>query len=202
MIEEKPKLNNKISLQDFKDFYWLKAELVSFCKENNINRSGGKIEITNRIIYFIETGKNLGKTKINAQKSKSNFNWNIEKLSCETVITDNYKNTENVRQFFTVEIGKHFKFNVLFIHWIKQNIGKTLKDAIEEWNRIYILKKDKNYKSEIGIQFEYNTYIRDFLEDNPKMSIRDAKKYWMLKREIRGSMKYTKSDLELIVNNE
>jgi len=202
MINKRPKLNNKISLQDFKDFYWLKAELVSFCKENNINRSGGKIEITNRIIHFLETGKNLEKTKINAQKSKSSFNWNTEKLSCETVITDNYKNTENVRQFFTVEIGKHFKFNVLFINWIKQNIGKTLKDAIEEWNRIYILKKDKNYKSEIGIQFEYNTYIRDFLEDNPKMSIRDAKKYWLLKREIRGSMKYTKSDLELTVYNE
>ena len=165
-------------------------------------RSGGKIEITNRIIYFIETGKNLEKTKINTQKSKLNFNWNTEKLSCETIITDNYRNTENVRQFFTVEIGKHFKFNVLFIHWIKQNIGKTLKDAIEEWNRIYILKKDKNYKSEIGIQFEYNTYIRDFLANNPKMSIRDAKKYWLLKRETRGSMKYTKSDLELIVNNE
>jgi len=202
MINKRPKLNNKISLQDFKDFYWLKAELVSFCKENNINRSGGKIEITNRIIYFLETGKNLGKTKINAQKSKSNFNWNAEKLSYETVITDNYKNTENVRQFFTVEIGKHFKFNVLFIHWIKQNIGKTLKDAIEEWNRIYILKKDKNYKSEIDTQFEYNTYIRDFLANNPKMSIRDAKKYWMLKRETRGSMKYTKSDLELIMKNE
>ena len=74
MIEEKPKLNNKISLQDFKDFYWLKAELVSFCKDNNINCSGGKIEIRNRIIYFLETGKNLEKTKINTQKSKSNFN--------------------------------------------------------------------------------------------------------------------------------
>ena len=165
MINKKPELNNKISLQDFKDFYWLKAELISFCKENNINRSGGKIEITNRIIYFIETGKNLGKTKINTQKPKSNFNWNLEKLSCETVITDNYKNTETVRQFFTAEIGKHFKFNVLFINWMKQNIGKTLKDAIEEWNRIYILKKDKNHKSEIGVQFEYNTYIRDFLAD-------------------------------------
>ena len=200
MTDKKPKLNNKISLQDFKDFYWLKAELVAFCKKNNINRSGGKIEIINRIIYFIETGKNLEKTKINIQKSKSNFNWNAEKLSCETVITDNYKNTENVRQFFTAEIGKYFKFNVLFINWMKQNIGKTLKDAIEEWNRIYILKRDKNHKSEIGVQFEYNTYIRDFLADNPKLSIRDAKKYWMLKRETRGSMKYAKSDL--IIDNE
>ena len=195
MIEKRPKLKNDISLKDFQDFYWLKEELVSFCKENNIYHSGGKIEITNRIIYFLTTGKRAEKAI--SQKPKSNFDWNIEKLNCKTAITDNYKNTENVRQFFTYEIGNHFKFNVLFMNWIKQNIGKTLKDAIDEWHRIYLLKKDKNYKSEIDPQFEYNTYMRDFLEDNPTMSANDARKYWALKREIRGSKKYTKKDLEL-----
>jgi len=195
MTEKKPELNSNTSLKDFKDFYWLKEELVSFCKKNEINCSGGKIEIANRIIYFLETGKK--DRKRNVQRSKSNFDWNTERLSCETVITDNYKNTENVRRFFIDEIGTHFKFNVPFMNWAKQNIGKTLQDAANEWNRIYLLKKDKNYQSEIDSQFEYNAYMRDFLKDNPSLTANDARKYWMLKRETRGSKKYAKSDLQL-----
>jgi hypothetical protein len=195
MTEKRPELNGDISLKDFKDFYWLKEELVSFCKKNEIDCSGGKIEIANRIIYFLETGKKDKQHK--AQKSKSNFDWNVENLSRTTIITDNYKNTENVRRFFTAEIGTHFKFNVLFMNWMKQNIGKTLQDAADEWNRIQLLKKDKNYQSEIDSQFEYNAYMRDFLKDNPSLTTKDARKYWTLKRETRGSKKYAKSDLQL-----
>ena len=116
MIEKRPDLNNNISLKDFKDFYWLKKELVAFCKENNIDHSGGKIEITNRIIYFYTTRNKIKKTKINAKKSKSNFNWNVEKLTFETIITDNYKNTENIRQFFTIEIGN--TLSLMFYLWL------------------------------------------------------------------------------------
>ncbi len=39
----RPALNNKISAKDFKEFYWLKEELIIFCKANGINRNGGKI---------------------------------------------------------------------------------------------------------------------------------------------------------------
>ena len=196
MTEKRPELTENISLKDFRDFYWLKEELVLFCKKNEIDHSGGKIEITNRIIYFLETGKKDKKHII--KKSESNFDWNVECLSRETIITDNYKNTENVRRFFTAEIGTHFKFNVLFMTWMKQNIGKTLQDAADEWNRIQLLKKDKNYQSKIDSQFEYNAYMRDFLKDNPSLTSNDARKHWMLKRETRGSKKYAKSDLQLV----
>ena len=45
----RPELNDTISPQDFKDFYWLKEELVTFCKTKGISSSGGKIEIADRI---------------------------------------------------------------------------------------------------------------------------------------------------------
>lgn len=197
MNSKRPKLDKNTSPKDFKDFYWLKKELVLFCKDYNIISSGGKIEIANRIIHFLETGERIKSVKDKIDKPKSNFDWNSERLHLETKITDNYKNTENVRAFFTSEIGEHFKFNVLFMNWMKQNIGKTLKDAITEWNRICLLKKDKNYESKIGSQFEYNTYIRDFLKDNPDMSLDNARNFWLLKRETRGSKKYMKEDLLL-----
>jgi hypothetical protein len=198
MTEKRPALNNSISLKDFKDFYWLKEELISFCKKNEITHSGGKIEITNRIIHFLETGDKVKPGNIiGSRKSISKFDWSKEKLSLDTLITDNYKNTENVRSFFSNVIGSHFKFNALFMRWMKQNVGETLETAVAEWNRIYLMKNDESYESEIDPQFEYNTYMRDFLKDNPHLSAADARKYWMLKRNLRGSKKYTKDDLLL-----
>jgi hypothetical protein len=81
--------------------------------------------------------------------------------------------------------------------WMKDNVGKTLSDAIIEWHRIVKLKKEKNYISEIGPQFEYNKYIRAFFEDNPNLSSKDAIIHWKLKRSRRGTNEYERIDLEM-----
>jgi hypothetical protein len=97
---DRPPLNNHILLADFQDYYWLKSELQAYCKANEIDSSGGKIELTKRIVKFILTGEkdtNLNRFSI---KVSSKFNWNEETLYNDTIITDNYKNTENVRLFF------------------------------------------------------------------------------------------------------
>jgi len=61
-IMSRPKLDKEISINDFKDYYWLKEELVGFCRAIGINRSGGKIAIYNRIITFLENGEIIFKT--------------------------------------------------------------------------------------------------------------------------------------------
>ena len=113
------------------------------------------------------------------------------------MITDSYKNSENVRAFFIENIGPHFSFNTIFMRWMKENEGKTLEEAIIEWKRLHELKKDKNYQSEIEPQFEYNKYMRAFLADNPDLSSKDAMAFWNLKKKLRGTNEYEKSDLEL-----
>lgn len=104
----RPILDQNISLQDFKDFYWLKKELLAFCRIHGISTSGEKIEITSRIIKYLETGVVEKKPVVQQIKSSSRFNWNNEVLTKETLITDSYKNTENVRLFFKNQIGPHF----------------------------------------------------------------------------------------------
>jgi hypothetical protein len=191
----RPKLGKEISIKDFKDYYWLKEELVEFCRAIGINSSGGKIDISNRIIKFLENGELIIKSNIKKKTIISKFDWNMEKLNTATLITDNYRNTENVREFFQQNIGDHFKFNVEFMNWMKAHQGKTLGDAIEKWIEISKLKKDKNYKTEIAPQFEYNTYMRDFLNDNPHLSSKDAIKSWKIKRNKPGVKKYEIKDL-------
>ncbi len=61
----------------------------------------------------------------------NNFNWHSEPLNSNTIITANYKNTQNVRRFFQSHFGTNFKMNREFMAWLKTNAGKTLGDAIK-----------------------------------------------------------------------
>ncbi len=194
-MSERPKLNNEISEKDFKAFYWLKEELIQFCRAAGLKTSGGKIEISNRIAHFLKTGnKQVANTKA-VPKPKSKFDWNNEILSLETILTDNYKNTENVRSFFEKQLGKPFKFNVRFMNWMKVNAGKTLGDAIKQWKAIKLANKNNTGRKDIAPQFEYNRYLRDFLADNPELSRADGIELWKLKKTKRGDNVYKREDL-------
>ncbi|MGB0863719.1 MAG: hypothetical protein ACPGXZ_12430 [Saprospiraceae bacterium] len=88
-MDKRPNLDKNISIKDFQEFYWLKEELVIFCRKEGLRTGGSKIEITERISYFLKTREKkppILKTKI---KTTSKFDWNNAKLSLETVITDN-----------------------------------------------------------------------------------------------------------------
>jgi len=196
----RPELNKIIPLNDFQDFYWLKSELVSFCKTNGISAAGGKIEITGRIERFLAKGEVVG--AVGKPILTSKFDWKNSDLNLNTVLTDNYTNTENVRAFMTFHIGPHFRFNTGFMNWAKTNAGKSLNDAIDEWKRIYTLKKNKEHKSEIAPQFEYNRYIRDFLADNPGQNSGSAILIWKLKRKQPGDKNYNTNDLFLSEDNQ
>ena len=194
----RPRLDENISPAEFREYYWLKEELVAFCREVGIDCSGAKSDISDRIEAFLRTGVKPQKAVAKKLETLSSFDWNNEVLSPATVITDNYKNTQNVRKFFTQHIGTHFSFNVQFMNWTKANVGETLETAIAEWKRIHIQKKDKNIKTEIAPQFEYNRYIRDFLADNPDKTIAEAIHFWKLKKSRKGTNRYEKGDLETV----
>ncbi len=196
-MEKRPALTKDISLKDFRDFYWLKEELLDFCRVEQLDKRGGKIELTKRIEKYLETGiKEVA--KVEKQKCLSKFDWNSEKLTLETIITDNYKNTENVRAFFRDQIGDKFKFNVKFMNWMKTSQGERLKNAVDEWWKISKEIKNSRSQKEIAPQFEYNTYIRDFMLDNPLISREIAIECWKIKKSLRGDNKYHRNDLKLV----
>jgi len=197
-MDKRPTLNNQISIKDFQDFYWLKEELLKFCRSEGLRTTGSKIEIAKSIINYLETGiKNTAKRK-SANKHKSKFDWHSEKLTLNTIITDNYKNTQNVRLFFQNEIGKNFKFNVKFMNWMKANGGKTLADAIEQWKFLKVKNNTNKEQKNISPQFEYNRYLRDFLADNPNLNRAIGIKLWKVKKTLRGDNLYCKEDLKLL----
>ena len=186
-MSDRPKLDVTLDGNTFRNYYYLKEELVDFCRKNGLPTSGGKEEIIERIACFLDTGKVL-KPASRARKAVD-----VGEISEDTIIESGFVCSEKHRAFFKEKIGKSFSFNVLFQRWLKENSGKTYKDAIEAYYQI--LEEKKSTKTKIDKQFEYNTYIRDFFDDNKGKSLEDAINCWKYKKSLPGHNRYERSDL-------
>lgn len=186
-MADRPIINKQLDSKTFRDFYYLKEELVDFCRENGLPTSGGKIEITDRIAHFLDTGEIIS-TPVVKRKAAT-----IVKLDENTEIESDFVCSEKHRAFFKEKIGDTFSFNVAFQKWLKSNAGKTYKEAVTAYHQI--LEDKKKSKTSIDRQFEYNTYIRDFFADNQGKSLEDAIICWKYKKQLQGHNRYEKSDL-------
>ena len=187
---DRPELNKKLDSKTFRDYYYLKEELIDFCRKNNLQTTGSKIELTDRISKYLDTGEIISKT-YDSRRTKI-----IDEITLDSIIEDNFVCSEKHRAFYKKEIGNSFSFNVLFQKWLKSNAGKTYKDSIDAYYKI--LEDKKNNKTTIDKQFEYNTYIRDFFNDNKDKSLEQAIKCWKYKKSLKGHNKYEKTDLEIL----
>lgn len=189
-MSERPNLNLKLDSKTFKEYYYLKEELINFCRKNDLQTTGGKLELTERIVDFLDTGK---KTYTNHSSKKAKI---VNDLTIDTIIEENFVCSEKHRAFYKEQIGSSFSFNVAFQKWLKSNAGKTYQDSIDAYYQI--LEDKKKNKTTIDKQFEYNTYIRDFFNDNKDKSLEQAIKCWKYKKSIKGHNKYEKEDLKAL----
>ncbi|MBD8034146.1 MULTISPECIES: DUF6434 domain-containing protein [Solibacillus] len=184
----RPELTKDLNVKDFRDFYWIKEELQTFCRANEISASGSKTEITDRIAIFLETGEIQKPVR---KRSYSSTEIKLEELSLDTVITDNHRCSQVVRAFFTSVIPK-FHFSTYIQNYFKENVGKTYRDVMNAWYEEEKRKKDVTYKKQIGSQFEYNQFTRDYFSDpkNEGKKREDAIKAWNAIKVLPGSNKY------------
>ncbi len=190
----RPKLSKDLEVKDFEKNYWLKEELVGFCKQNNISTSGSKENLEKRIIRFLRHEPAQHAKKRASRLRKSNVK---EEISLNSVISKNYRNDEMHRSFFKKEIGERFKFNTPFMNWMKRNAGQTYVEAVNEWLKIEGENKSGK-KRTIAKQFKYNQYTRDFFEHNPHLSRKDAIKCWNYKKSLPGEHIYEPEDLKIL----
>ncbi|MCR6108976.1 cytoplasmic protein [Bacillus sp. A301a_S52] len=185
----RPDLTRGISVDSFKAFYWLKEELQSFCRNNGISASGSKIEISDRIETFLQTGEIKKQIRKSTMISKSQPQID---LSLDTVITESHRCSQNVRAFFKTIIP-HFHFSTYIQNYFKSNIGKTYRDVVYAWYKEEERKKDPLYKKKIAPQFEYNQFIRDFFADpnNQGKNREEAIESWNNIKKLPGSNKYS-----------
>ena len=208
MTSNKHKLNKELSSAEFKEYYFLKEELKEFCRNEGLKISGSKNQLEERIIYYLDTGKSLDDSnsikkddkpiRPNFQKSDKTKATISKEIRLDSILGENFKCSEDKREFFEKEIGKGFKFKVKFQKWLKANPNKTYQDAINAYHEL----QNSNEKTVIDKQFQYNQYIRDFFKDNDDKTLNDAIKCWNYKKSIKGHNKYEKSDLCILTDME
>ena len=114
-MTKRPTLNKHLTSQLFREYYFLKEELVTFCKNEGLSASGGKIELTDRIAYFLDTGE-----KKKPESKKKTRAIEIGTITEESIIEDNFVCSEKHRAFFKKKIGDSFSFIVVFQKWFKR----------------------------------------------------------------------------------
>ena len=204
MTSNKHKLNKELSSAEFKEYYFLKEELKEFCRNEGLKISGSKNQLEKRIIYYLDTGKSLDDSnsiekddkpiRPNFQKSDKTKASISKEIRLDSILGENFKCSEDKRDFFEKEIGKGFKFKVKFQKWLKANPDKTYQDAIHAYHEL----QNSNEKTVIDKQFQYNQYIRDFFKDNADKTLTDAIKCWNYKKSLKGHNRYENSDLDAL----
>jgi len=197
--QTKPSIETITEAAVLRRWYWLKTELVLRARQLGLRTSGGKFEILERIAHFLETGE---KDPPGARKQPvtSTFDWHKAPLSDGTLLTDSYKNSQNVRRYFKSRLGDDFKFNIEFMAWLRANSGKTLGDACQEYREMKARAAAPGFESKIAHHNQFNQYTRDFLADNPELGLKEVRRYWALKSALpseTGRHVYERSDLEL-----
>ena len=185
---ERPELCKTLDSKLFMSYYYLKEELVAFCKKEGLQSSGSKEMLTKRIAIYLETGE-----KIKEPTGKKERTIIREQITKDMKIEPHFVCSQVHREFFKTHIGKSFSFNVTFQEWLKTHAGATYEEAIVAYG--VIMEEKKHRKTTIDKQFEYNTYIRAFFEDNHGKTLDDAIRCWKYKKGLPGTNKYEASDL-------
>jgi hypothetical protein len=176
-----PSLHKEISIDDFDRGYWLKRELIEFCRTYKLPTSGSKSELTQRIRRFLQSGEILKPLPRQSRNGRM-----PETFRRDSVIGSGWRCSQQLRAFFEVEIGAHFHFDATMRDFIKHGEGKTLQEAIDAWHQAQHAPK---IETEIAPQFEYNRHIREYFKHHPGATLQDAIAAWKQEKARRSELK-------------
>lgn len=186
-MTDRPQLTPSISVDDFRDYYWLKEELLDFCRQNDLPLGGSKREISERIERFLHTGEVLPATSRSSSLGRAAM---PETFTRDTVIEPGWHCSQALRAFLETEIGFGFHFDQVMRDFIKQGHGKTLQEAINAWQ---VAKANPPQKTEIAPQFEYMRHMREYFDLHPEGTREEALAAWHEKKSKRKSLNSTQS---------
>lgn len=179
-LSQRPLLTKNLPRDVFLDHYWLKSELVSFCREQEISAQGAKASLTERIAEYLSTGvKSSHKT---TRKPKAIM---PDSFALESIIEPGWRCTSRLREFFQQHLGPSFRFNAVMRDYIHNSSGSQLSDAIEAYRK----NQMNSNLSEIPPQFEYNRFTREFSKKYPYASKEELLTAWREHRDTPKSLR-------------
>lgn len=168
----RPHLSLSLSAHEFTRWYWLKAELLEFCRSHQLSASGSKLEVAARIKALLsgkEAPASSSKRRPAAQMP--------EEFSLSSVIGPNWRCSQNLRAFFELHAGRSFHFNQAMREFIATGEGRTLEEALKHYRQSLHAPSTR-----IDEQFEYNRHMRSYHAANPGATRSEAVAAWWAKR--------------------
>ena len=189
----KPKLKVGMSLVDFRDYYWLKDELIELARQLGLPTHGYKPALSARIEQSLggepAHPESKSKSKILKQSRDSD-----KPLTRETRVI-NFKSDAKTREFFKSQIGPefHFTYHVNQFRLANQGVpGLTYGQLVDEWIAERDRRRSSSYQAPLAEHGKYNHFIRDFFADtaNKGKSLGDAAAAWNAIKNRRGEPRY------------
>lgn len=124
----RPALDAQIELETFSQTYWLKRELIAFCRQQNISSRGSKAQITARIKAHLRSAR---PSPVKARSERKRRAAPMpEEFALETVIGEGWRSSKALRAFFEAQLGARFASDAELRDLLRRGQGKTLFEVI------------------------------------------------------------------------
>jgi hypothetical protein len=159
---------------EFCAWYWLKEELIAFCRDAKLPSAGNKADIEAVIIAHLERRNSLPKRAPRRATVKMPTTFALD-----DVIGAGWTCNPALGAFFRAQMANRFHFNKAMRDFIHSGEGRTLAEAME----CFCASIRKDYpKREIAPSLEYNQHTRVFFAANPGASRDEVIAAWWEKR--------------------
>jgi hypothetical protein len=157
-------------------WYWLKTELIGYAREQGIVSTGSKADLIERIAAHLD-GRPLAPAA--AGRPSAGSAQLSGPLDADTVIPAGQRASRALRAYFIDAVGPSFRFDDAMRTFIADGAGRTLGEAVDHWNAT----RDRP-RTDIGAQFEFNRFIRDWHRDHPSGTRAGARAAWARYRSL------------------
>jgi hypothetical protein len=171
----RPTLEPKLAVEQFRRWYWLKSELVAFCRAVRLSTVGTKPELAQRIEAYLS-----GKPVPEAQKVSRRVGTMPTTFTPDTVIGEGWRCNQGLGVFFKSVCGPGFRFNAAVRQVIHEGKGRPLSEAIAAYKHSIL---PNSPKQPIIAQNQYNQHTRDFFVRYPNATRAQCIADWKRKRQ-------------------
>jgi hypothetical protein len=158
VLVKRPPLIVGLETDEFGRHYWLKAELLEFCRDHRLSTAGSKRELEAGIARFLETGERTERVQRTKRAAMP------EMFTLETVIEDGWWCGEALGAFLETQVGRGFRFDGAMREFVRHGEGKTLQETVAYWHESRVTARARKPISE---QFEYNRFTRAYFDEHP-----------------------------------
>jgi hypothetical protein len=171
---QRPALTRSLTEAEFRAWYWLKQELVLFCRSAGLTTSGSKLDLQARIsdLFANRPTAPTPAAKRTAGAMPATF-------TLDTLIGPGWRCNPRLGAFLRSVCGNGFHFNAAMRDFIHHGSGKTLADAAICYHASV---RPGTPKPAIPTQLQYNQHFRDFFRDHPGATRQQAIDAWWRKR--------------------